>query len=76
MNIDELISQKSNTLIGQKLVQLLTSIWNDKEFILGILADLKNDNDKQKMIDALENGLDDTDTITLLALDIADGLEI
>ncbi len=74
MNIELLIKEKSNTPIGKKLVKLLTNIWNDKEFILGCLVDLKTDEQKQKLIDLIEiDGIDDSDTITLASLDIADG---
>lgn len=67
---------KFKTETSKKLFDLLKDIWNDNDFIAGVLANLKNDENKQKMIVALEDGLTDTDTITLLALDIADGLEI
>lgn len=74
MNIELLIKEKSNTPNGKKLVKLLTNIWNDKEFILGCLVDLKTDEQKQKLIDLIEiDGIDDSDTITLASLDIADG---
>lgn len=75
MNIELLIKEKSNTPIGKKLVKLLTNIWNDKEFILGCLVDLKTDEQKQKLIDLIEiDGIDDSDTIILATLDIRDGL--
>lgn len=74
MNIELLIKERSNTPIGKKLVKLLTNIWDDKEFILGCLVDLKTDEQKQKLIDLIEiDGIDDSDTITLASLDIADG---
>jgi hypothetical protein len=77
MNIESLIKEKSSTETGQELVKLLTNIWDDKEFILGCLVDLQTDEQKQKLIDFInEENETDSDVITLASLDIADGIEI
>ena len=85
MNLDEAIKKYTPTKISEKLKQMLFDIWDDKEFILGVLMDLKADDEqRQKMIKALENNLEDyefddadwnvyTDKVTLLAMAIADG---
>lgn len=77
MNLDKIIEEKSKTKIGQKLVTMLTKIWDDKEFILGCLVDLSTDELKQKLIDFIEEENEiDSDSITLASLDIADGTEL
>lgn len=75
MNLDEIIEKKSQTEIGQKLVKILTEVWDDKEFVLGCLVDLPTDELKQKLIDFInQENETDSDIITLASLDIADGL--
>lgn len=77
MNIELLIKEKSNSKTGQELVNILTEIWNDKEFILGCLVDLPTDEQKQKLIDFIkEENETDSDVVTLAALDISDGIEL
>lgn len=71
MTLREQLTQK--TQISKTLAQMLTNLWDDDDFIIGVLGVLKSDEQKQKMIDILEDGEDDTDQITLLTLDIADG---
>lgn len=75
MNLDEIIEKKSQTEIGQKLVKILTEVWDDKEFVLGCLVDLPTDELKQKLIDFInQENETDSDIIALASLDIADGL--
>ena len=63
------------TKTGEKLFKLLSDIWNDEHFLIGVLGILKTDEQKQKMIDLIEiDGIDDSDTIILATLDIRDGL--
>ena len=71
MTLREQLTQK--TQISKNLAQMLTNLWDDDDFIIGVLGVLKSDEQKQKMIDIIEDGEDDTDQITLLTLDIADG---
>ena len=67
--------EKIPTDTGKKLYDLLKNIWDDEEFIYGVLVDLRGDENKQKMIDAIEkDGLNDISTINLLSLDIRDGI--
>ena len=62
------------TETGKKLYDLLKETWNDPEYIHGVLSRLRGDTNKQKMIDLIEKeGIDDSDTITLASIDIADG---
>lgn len=77
MNLDEAIKSKSQTETGQKLVKMLTDVWDDKEFILGCLVHLPTDEFKQKLIDFIEEeNVTDSDVITLASIDIADGIEL
>lgn len=71
--IDEYKSRIVKTQKGEKLFNMLKNIWNDEHFIIGVLGGLKTDEQKQKMIDILEDGEDDTDQIILLGLDIRNG---
>lgn len=62
---------------GKKLYDLLVESWDDSEFIYGVLARLRGDAQKQKLIDFIEEENEtDSDVITLASLDIADGIEI
>ena len=71
--IDEYKPRLVKTQIGEKLFDLLKNIWDDEHFIIGVMGGLKTDEQKQKMIDILEDGEDDTDQIILLGLDIRNG---
>lgn len=83
MNLDKIIKDKSQTEIGQKLVKMLTNVWDDKEFILGCLVDVSTDEKKQKLIDAIENDFADfefedditetSDKVLILATEIDEG---
>ena len=62
---------------GKKLYDLLVKAWEDPEFIYGVLARLRGDTQKQKLIDFIEEENEtDSDIITLASLDIADGIDI
>ena len=71
--IDEYKPRVVQTQTGEKLFNLLKNIWNDEHFIICVLGGLKTDEQKQKLIDIIEDGEDDTDQIILLALDIRNG---
>ncbi len=55
------------TETGRKLYDLLKDILDDHAFLYGILYDLKTEDKMLKMIELLENGLTDTNEITLHA---------
>lgn len=61
------------TEIGKKLFDMLYASWDDPEFLRGVLGRLKGDAQKQKMIDAIEAGMTDSDDITDKSLEIAYG---
>lgn len=60
------------TETGRKLYDLLYDSWDDPEFIYGTLLALKGDKKKQKLIDAIESGLNDSDDIIMKSIEIAE----
>lgn len=62
-----------NSEISKKLYDRLSRLreW-DKEYPLCLLAILKNDKNKQKLLNLIDNGLEDPDLIILKALSIRD----
>ncbi len=72
----ELINKERiiKTSTGNTLFKILLSIWNNEHFIIGVFAMLKKDEQKQKLINLIEkDGINDSDTIILASLDIAEG---
>lgn len=61
------------TPLDEKLFQMLKNIWDDEHFIYGNIQDLKTPEQKQKMINILEEGETDRSQITLIAMDIRNG---
>lgn len=65
------------TPTGETLYKKLLSIWDNEHFIIGIFAMLKTDEQKQKLLNFLEEeNVTDSEIILLAAGDIADGIEI
>jgi hypothetical protein len=55
----------------EKLIQVLRDIWDDKEFVLGVLTDLETDEERQAVLDYIQhNDGVTTEDIVLLALHI------
>ena len=76
--------EKFKTETGKKLYDMLVDIWDNNNFLLGILTTVKGDENRKKLIKALENNLEDyefddddwneyTDKVYLIAEAIADG---
>lgn len=56
-----------------EFVQKLQDLWDDKEFIIGMLSIAEHDEDKRKIIEFIDAGIDvDVETVTVLALDLDD----
>lgn len=56
-----------------EFVQKLEGIWDDREFIIGMLTIAEHDEDKRKIIEFIDAGIDvDAETVTVLALDLDD----
>lgn len=58
---------------GRRLHDKLKEIWDDPDFILGILVWVKGDEKRKKLLKYLDEGETDTDRIHELADDIRDG---
>lgn len=68
---------KFKTETGKKLYDMLKKIWNNEHFLIGVLATVKGDEKRQKLIDFIEEeNVTDSEIIVLAAGDIADGIEI
>lgn len=56
----------------KELVEKLRAIWNDKEFVMGVLSHLKDDEEREEIIEFIGSNDDVvSEQITLLALDIS-----
>ena len=60
----------------ENLLSLLKNIFKSESNIDGIMSMLETDEQRQILIEELENGLQDKGIIMLMAGDIADGLEV
>ena len=61
------------TEIEKQLIGILRDIWDDKDFILGVITDLETDEERQTVIDYIKENRDTasdsiTDDIILLSL--------
>lgn len=63
------------TELDHKLYDLMKNVWDNEHFISHPFICLKTDEQKEKLIEALEDGLTDTDKISLLVLYIKRGIE-
>lgn len=43
------------TPIEKQLISMLKDIWNDKDFVIGIITDLETDDERQLVIDYIKN---------------------
>ena len=60
------------TEVEKELIEKLRSIWNDKNFVIGVLSYLKNDEERSKLIEFIDSNDDVTsEQIDLLSLDIS-----
>ena len=63
------------TAIEKKLVQKLYAVWNDYEFVLGVICDLDDDFERKFVLDFIETTENVTpEQIILLALNIKDAI--
>lgn len=68
---------KFKTETGRKLFDILQNIWDNEDFIVGVLSEVKGDEKRQKLIDFIEEeNVTDDEIIVLAAGDIADGVDI
>ena len=60
------------TEVEKELVEKLRIIWDDKEFVIGVLSCLKDDEERGEVIEFIDNNDDVTsEQIDLLSLDIS-----
>ena len=77
VNIQEIIKKNLNTPIAKKYYNMLKEILDEEHFLLSMLLDLKTDEQKQKMIDILEEtGLTDTDEIIVHCMAIEEDTDV
>ena len=56
----------------KQLLELLSTIWDNPDFIVGVLNSLKDDDERKEIIEFIENNDDVTsEQIDLLSLDIS-----
>lgn len=56
----------------KELVKKLRAIWNDKEFVIGVLSHLKDDEERGEIIEFIDSNDDvKSEDAVLLSLDIA-----
>lgn len=59
--------------ITSEFIRLLKQIWDDDDFILGMLTFADNDEDRQTIIEFIKTGEDvDVETVSVLALELND----
>ena len=77
IDIQEFIKKNTSTPIAKKFYNMLKEIWDEENFLISMLLDLKTDEKKQKMIDLLEEtGLTDTDEIIVHCMAIRDNTDV
>ena len=77
IDIQEFIKKNTSTPIAKKFYNMLKEIWDEENFLISMLLDLKTDEKKQKMMDLLEEtGLTDTDEIILHCMAIRDNTDV
>lgn len=62
--------------INRKLYSLLKNIWDNDEFVFGIMDHCETDDQQQKMIDVIESGVNNKSEITLWAISLCSGQDI
>ena len=59
------------TQTEKRLIGMLRDIWDDKEFVLGVVTNLETDEERQAVIDYIQNNEEvTTEELVLLSLDI------
>ncbi|MCD7879536.1 MAG: hypothetical protein LUG16_06345 [Candidatus Gastranaerophilales bacterium] len=64
----ELKAKRVNNETANKLYNMLKEIWDNEEFALGVIGGCTTEEKQQKMINAITDGLTDTDEITIYSL--------
>ena len=71
---ESLMKSNSLTATEEKLVRKLFGVWKDKEFVLGIIGHLSSDEERQAVIDLIDNNKGiKPEQLTALAINISNG---
>lgn len=70
------VNQRGLSSTDEKLVEMLNKIFVSEYYIENILIILKNNENKQKLIDYLRNGETDRDKILLKTAEINRGIKL
>lgn len=72
MTLSKYLAEKNSSQTVLHLINKLKLYWeNDEEFIIGVLNDLKTDEERELVIDYIDNGKDVTyENIILLSLEL------
>ena len=74
MTLDEFAKRKNLSTLGLKLMEKLKQFSSDNDFIIGVLLDVYDEDDKQALLDYIEDGKDVSyENVNLYALEL--GLE-
>lgn len=65
--------QNNSRTLEAELIKRLKKIFNDKEFVMGMLVFVYDDKDRQSLIDYIDNGEDVTvESVSVIALNLCD----
>ena len=72
MTLAEYLYNKKISPVTKRLIEKLQLYWeNDEEFVIGVLCDLKTDEERQLLCDYIDQGKDVSyENIILFALDL------
>lgn len=71
MTLEELTKRKMLSALDLELVERLKQFSSDNDYIIGVLLDVYNEDDKQALLDYIENGTDVSyENVILYALEL------
>ena len=71
MTLDEFAKRKNLSALGLELMEKLKQFSSDNDFIIGVLLDVYDEEDKQALLDYIENGKDVSyENVNLYALEL------
>ena len=72
---DKYLNRENYSEIGKEVFDRIKAIWDDRDFIVGTMNDLKTEEALQKMLDFLiETGTTDSDDVIPYGIAIRKGL--
>jgi len=75
MTSDKYLNRENYSEIGKEVFDRIKAIWDDRDFIVGTMNDLKTEEALQKMLDFLiETGTTDSDDVIPYGIAIRKGL--